>query len=464
MKYDNVKFGEDCRSKLIEGVNLVTDAVACTYGPNGKNVVIKTPAGVSITKDGSKVASMVNDPDPYIMMGVEIIRDISKKTSKDVGDGSSTSCILSREIINTFKENENPIAISRKLSEDCEVVIKELQNYKKEVSSKEDLIKVATISANNDESIGKLIAEAFDHVGKDGIVDFEISDDIKDHIEYSQGFRINSGFASQRYINTPKGTCELENVMIHISDIKMEEVNDVVKLADAAVRNNKSLLLIAPEYDSEITLFLASNQSMLKSCAIISPEFKRSRETILDDIRVLLKTMECSKVIVTDKTTTFIGFENNSEEVNARIEEIREILANPLPEYDANFHKQRLANFTSGIATIYVGGYSKVEIKERYDRIEDAVCATKAALQKGILPGGGLVLKEIANKLDIDHNFKQILKTPSIILNTENKTLSDMIDLGVIEPVLVTETVLRNAVSTASLLLTADAAILNVNF
>lgn len=457
--YVNVKFGDDCRDKLIEGVNLVTEAVSKTYGPNGKNVIIKTQSGVKITKDGYSVAAVVNDPDKYVMMGVEIIKNICQKTAKDVGDGTSTSAILAREIVNSFSDVKDPVYLTRQLKEASKQVIDFLEQHKAVVTGREDLVKVATISANNDATIGDLVASAFEKVGKDGIVMFDESEDVMDKVEYTEGFQIDNGFASPYFVNTAKGTCELSDVLVHISDIKMDEVNEVVKLADSAVRSKRSLLLIAPEFDSEILMFLASNKEMLKSCVVISPNHKNFRRIMLEDMRILLGSSSvCKRVVITKEHTTFMGCDSDSEKVKERVEEIRATLAEgSLGEIEETFHKKRLANFTSGIATIHVGGYSKVETKERYDRVEDAVCATQAALDEGILPGGGVMLR-MASEL-FDGKFKDFLQTPARLLGTTNKTKEEMLEMGVIEPFLVTKTVLENAVSTASLVLTADAAI-----
>lgn len=468
MEYENVKFGSDCRERIIAGVNLAANAVAVTYGPSGKNAIIRTNEGIKITKDGYHTAMMVNDKDPYISMGIDIIQDICRKTAKDIGDGTSTSAILARELINKYKDTEDPIATSRQLQEYVSEVIKELESHKRNAEGVDDLIKVATVSANNDPIIGKLVGETFEKVGKDGIVTFEESEDVKDRVDYSEGFRIDNGYSSPYFINTPKGNCELENVMVYISDTKMDEVKKVVELADSAVRAKKSLLLIAPEFDSEILVFLSQNLELLKSCTVISPNHRNFREIMLRDMRALLgPSSTCKKVIITKNNTTFLGCSSNAEEVNKIVTNIRHTLSEEnLNEYDLSFFKKRLANFTAGIATIHVGGYSKVEMKERYDRIEDAVYATQAAMTDGVLAGGGTSFAEVFNEEMCDKNFfdfLDLLKTPQRILRTTGKTSEDMYNAGVIEPFLVTKTVLENAVSTASLVLTADVAILNMS-
>ena len=271
MTYENVKFGKDCRDKIIEGINLAANAVACTFGPNGKNAIVRDNSGLLITKDGYHTAMCVNDPDPYVSMGIDIIQDICKKTAYDIGDGTSSSAILAAKLINTFKDYENPIAVMRELKDKVTQVIDSIEGTAIPCKSKNDFFKVAKVSANGDEEIATLVAEAFDQVGKDGIVIFEESEAVKDTVEYSQGFRIESGYASPYYINTGKKTCELDNVLVYISDTKIEEVKMVLELAKKARDNKQSLLLIAPEYDSEIHVFLNQNKSQLQSCAVYSP-------------------------------------------------------------------------------------------------------------------------------------------------------------------------------------------------
>lgn len=467
-EYANVKFGSDVRSKLIEGVNLAVDAVVTTYGPNGRNAIIKTPEGVKITKDGYNTVNMVSDPDPYIMMGVELIQNICKKTAKDIGDGTSTSAILARAIIEQYANDPDPVQACRGISRAVDEIIEKISAYAIKDLSYKDLENVATISANNDPVIGKLVAEAFYKTGVDGVVSISESANVQDKINYSENFRIESGYASPYFINTSTNTCELENVYVHISETKMEEVNRVVELADNAVRNKKSLLLIAPDFDSEIYVFLSSNKDLLKSCAIFSPNRRNFREQMLKDLKLVLGDSSiCDKVIITKDTTTFIGCDSKKEEIEKTVLQIREsINGGALTELELDFYKKRLANFTSGSANILVGGHSIVEMKERYDRIEDAVCATRAALEGGILPGGGKAfsyLEGLSLLPETEFLLNTVLKCPSTILKTSDMTAQNMLDKGVVEPFLVLKTVLKNALSTASLVLTAEVAILNIN-
>ena len=493
MTYDNVKFGKDCRDKIIEGVNLAANAVACTFGPNGKNAIVRDNSGLLITKDGYHTAMCVNDPDPYVSMGIDIIQDICKKTAYDVGDGTSSSAILAAKLINTFKDYENPIAVMRELKEKVAQVIDSIEGTAIPCETKNNFFKVAKVSANGDEDIAMLVAEAFDQVGKDGIVMFEESEAVKDTVEYSQGFRIESGYASSYYINTGKKTCELENVLVYISDTKIEEVKMVLELAKKARDNKQSLLLIAPEYDSEIHVFLNQNKSQLQSCAVYSPNRGVYRQMMLDDLKEIFNTTKIiKKVIVTNKTTTFVDEFDISEDTIAKT---REFLANPqLPELDRKFHEKRLANFTGKLATIYVGGFSKLEMKERFDRIEDAVCAVRAAREGGMVIGGGLALYNAVTPVESDsesfefdddgntvkqfsEDFISVMQYPSQLLGTQddyqiytqcgrhpNKFIgASLMNQGVYEPFLVVKTVLENAISTAALVLTTDVAILNFN-
>lgn len=474
-----VLFNDECKAKLIEGVNLVTDAVQVTYGPNASNVCIKTPSSVKITKDGATTCKAVTHDDPYVQMGIDLVRDISVKTASNVGDGSSTVCILTRAIVEKFKNYKNPIQLKEELQRECSIVKKELDKFKIVSTTTEDFKKVATLAANGDTTIGGVIATAFEKAGKEGIVQFTESEDVNDRVEVSDGFRIDSGYASPYFVNTPKGECILEDVLVHISDTKMEEVKEVTAIAEKALSMKKSLLLIAPGFDSEITVFLSSNLNLLKSCTVLSPNYRSYRTTLIDDIRALLgESSSCKKVTISRDHTTFTGYDSNEDLVNSKVENLREILKeNSLSEIEMDFHKKRLANFTASIATIYVGGFSKVERGERYDRFEDAILATRAAIESGLLPGGGVALYEAAHNPAIKFLF-DVLVTPFFLLNKENyrcdtpiktwegknlKTgdIGNLYDMGIVEPYLVVVSALENAVSMGGSILTCECAILN---
>lgn len=466
MVNESVKFADDARSRIIEGVNLIVDAIQVSYGPNGHQVAIMGNGGVKVTKDGATIASAINHPDPYVQIGIDLIREISRKTAEDVGDGSSTVTILAREIINQFKDCNDPISLFRDLQDYVEEIIKWLKTQKKTISSKEELIRVATLSANNNHEIGSIIAEAYDHVGKDGMVTFEESEDICDHVEYTEGFRVESGFSSPYFINTPQGNCELENVYVHVSETKMDELKEVITLADNAVRTGKSLLLIAPDFNSEIYIFLKANINELKSCTMIAPNYRNYRRIMLDDIRdVIGESKTCQKVIITPKNSTFVGYESNVENIKEKVEFLNKTIEEEsVTPFDLEFAKKRRANFTSGIATIKVGGWTKTEVSSKMDLYEDAVNSTHQALIGGILPGGGKAINAIRDQFVIPEritNFFNVLAKPSQLLKTTDETWESMLEKGVIEPFTTCKTTLENAVSIAGQILSCNCAIIN---
>ena len=522
MNYENVKFGSDARSKIIEGANLATSAVETTFGPNASCVMIRKNGLLKSTKDGATVMDSVNDPDPYIQMGIDVIKEASIRQAKTVGDGSTTVAILANEIINQYKDNPDPIKVSRYLKQAGEEIIEYLKKYKKEISSLEDIKKVATLAANNDPIIGNLIAEAFYKVGKEGLVTYQESEDVKDRVEYTEGFKIDNGYESPYFINTSKNECVLENCIVYISDTKLDEGKEMENIAGKAYREGKSLLLIAPEFDSGLTLFLSRNMfnqdgsKKLMSCEVVSPNFGVMRETMLEDMRILFgESSECEKVVITKDSTTFIRY-HPSDRLEERIQSVRDILKDSiLSEIEEMFHQKRLANFTSGMATIYVGGFSKVEMKERCDRFEDAIMATKCAMDGGILPGGGLALAKAGlatcdteyTRLDAEFNVDfgtenedkivNVLKAPfrkinkaepentrkqiTISFNNGNPIKGEYLvpldfwegntkdcfpvnfyEKGIIDPYLVVKATIENAISVASTILTTNCAILNI--
>lgn len=480
----NVMFNDQVKDSLIKGVNLIGDAVSTTFGPNARNVIIKNRGGLKITKDGATVATYVNDQDPFVQMGIDVVRDIAIKTAKDVGDGTSTSVILSQAIVKEMQDsNINPIEMQRKLKKDCEIIVEYLESKKRKISSYEDIKKVASLSANNDEKLGTLIADAFQQVGVYGVVNIEESESTQDSLKILNGMQIDTGLMSPFFINTENDTCELENVQVAIFPEKITEVKQIMPIADKANREHKSLLLMAPKIDSSIQNMLIMNlQTGFKSCCIQSPGRGIYRDMIIEDLKNILgEQLTCNKVIIDKNNTTFIS-NNEKKEFPEIIANIKAKIENPeTAETDKIFYKKRLASYTGGVCTIKVGGYSKLEIQEKVDRVEDAVCATQAALEGGILPGGGtslyLAYNDLYEKL---HCLKQALIVPIKTLAVEElwdlvdthvrefwkginfKTgeVCDMYEEGIIDPFLVTKTSLENAVNSASLILTNGCSIL----
>lgn len=480
--YENVKFDADAKKKILAGAKLVYEAVRRTYGPKASNMCIKTPAGVSITKDGATVAQWVNDSDPYVSMGIELMQNISIKTAKDVGDASSTAIILSQAILDCYQGTNDAIQLTRDLAKECQIVIDWLKTKRRVITSEEDLIKVATIATNGDAHLGELVGKAFYKTGIDGVVTFSESEDVSDSVEYSQGFRIESGYASPYFINNPSGGCTLENVYVHISDVAITDYSKIVPVANYATEKGKSLLVIAPKFDSEVFVFLSNNLSKLKSCVVTSPNFGNYRDIMIKDLKHLFGDSGiCEKVVITKDNTTFIGYTPDEGWIKTEVQNIRKVIEeNNVPEFDINFQKKRLANFTSGSANIKIGGFSKVEIKEKLDRVEDAVRATQCALQEGILPGGGLALLNACHDLQLPV-LSIILATPFMTLvdydeqkaflgqsfwngyDVKSNKVCDFYENGIIDPFLVVTRALENAVNTASLILTIAGAIIKMN-
>ena len=481
---NKVMFNENVKDSLVKGVNLIGSAVESTFGPNANNVIIKHKGGIHITKDGATVATYVNSDNVAEQAAIDVIKEIAVKTAKDVGDGSTTSTILAKAIVNTYKDyKENPIELQRTLQESINEIIKYLEAHKKEISSLEDITKVATISANNDPKLGALIAEAFNKVGKYGVVNIGDSTQVEDSYEVTEGMQIESGYISPFFINTDNNTCELDNVYVFLSTDKLKDLKQIIPEADKAIKNKKSLLVIAPDIDTTIQRTLLLNKgSNLESCCIKSPNTGYYRDIINNDIKNILgETMYCDKVIITKDTTTFIGCHSEKDNSNI-VKEIENKISNGnLSEQEFQFHSKRLANYAGGICTIKVGGFSEVEIKEKKDRVEDAICATKAALEGGVLPGGGIALLKAYNNVGIPvptcfkAPFETLVKNSGLQVapivtsdfwngyDFKNNKHGDMYELGVIDPFLVVKTALENAVSAASLLLTNECLIIKMD-
>lgn len=475
MFMDNVSFEKE---SMMRGVKLISDAVKTTYGPNGQNVLIQTLGGVHITKDGMTVATYVTSDDPEAQVAIDVIKELSQKTAKDVGDGTTTCVVLANALVEAYKNGtSNPIETQRTLQKQCKQVVEFLQTKRKDTNGIDDIRKVATIAANNDEQLGSLIAEAYDKVGKYGVVNIEESSQCEDYYEVHEGLQLDSGFASPFFINTQDNTCELTNVLVHITQGKISGNDDILPLAEKALQQGKTLLIIATDMETFLqeALLKNSREHVLESCFVKMPHHGVYKDMFIEDIKRLLgTTMCCDKVIVTRDTTTFIGCHSDIDNTEY-IKEIQHKLEAPeLSEAETKIYSKRLANFLGGVCTIKVGGYSQTEIKEKKDRVEDAVCATRQALLTGTLPGGGVSLMRAADVLPLDEKFKQVLKTPITLLlensNLEKVELSNTFDcgvnfktgevgnayeLGVIEPFSVTKTSLENAVNAATLILTS---------
>lgn len=473
----NVLFKDETKEKLVNGVQLIADAVGTTYGPNGKNVIIRRGHDVHVTKDGMTVATYVTSEDPVEQMAIDLVKEAAQKAAKDVGDGTTTTVMLTNAIVQQYKNESNPIEVQRKLQKYQDTVIDYLQKNKREIESFEDVKKVATIAANNDTQLGDLVARAFDSVGKFGTVSLGSSQTVEDTIEVTKGVQIESGYASPFFINTDDNMCVMDDVLVYITSEVIKDPKVIQRIAEDVIKQHKSLLVIATKLEDNLqqALLLNKQAGRFESCFVKTPLHGIFKDTLVNDIKLILgESMTCKRVEITRDTTTLIGCEeiDNSE----RIEQLKRQLQNTeLVEVERDILAKRLSSFTGGVCTIKIGGYSEAEIKEKHDRIEDAVCATKAALDEGVLPGGGVALYNAAAHSDVEDKFWEVLATPFIRLtkseqyipdgfwdgkNLKTGESGDLYKLGVIEPFLVTKNALLNAISTATIILTNECSII----
>jgi len=529
----NISFGKDARQKLLSGVNQLADAVICTLGPSGRNVFIQKQGEPVSTKDGVSVAEEVYLQDPIENVGAQAVKQVSIKVAKKAGDGTTTATLLAREIYKqglSELENSNAVEIKRGIEIATKEVIKYLQdNYSKEITDEEQLKQVATISGNNDIEIGNLITTAMDKVGRDGVVTIEESKTGETYLETVEGMQFNRGYKSPYFVTDNNTmTSVLDNPLILITDKRIQHVKEMLPLLESVSQQNKSLLIIADDIDGEAlsTLVVNKMRGILKVVAVKAPEFGDKKKAMLEDIAALTggtvvseeKGMKLDKfnldwfgksrkVTVGKDDTTIVDGKGSEEVIKTRLEELKEQIDNTVSPYEKEILQDRLAKLIGGVAMIHVGGHTEVEMKERKDRVDDALHATKAALEEGILPGGGIALlhaaKFLSSKLthgeitlshkdqrkgieiivqSIQSPFEQILlnagwvkediETQKSILthgddkwlgyNSRTQQVVDMFTEGIVDPTKVTRLALENAASVAGTMLITECVITTV--
>lgn len=416
-----LKFELDARKSLLNGMDILARAVGSTLGPKGQCVVIDDYANEKplITKDGVTVAKNIQLKNKFENLGVQLLREASIASVIGSGDGTTSTIVLAHAFITKAAElienGKNPIELKSEIKEIADSVLTELKNQAIPIKDT-DLEKVATISANNDLEIGKLIADAFSKITKDGVITVEESPSIRTYTEVINGMQFNRGYESPHFAtDLIKGICTLENCYVFLTDQKVQSMKDIIPVLEIARSKSKPILLIAQDYDDEAIQNLKLNKlrGILQVCAVKAPLYGNYRSQVLEDLAILTggkvvtyesgielqKVTEsmlgyCSKVNVTKETTTIVGGEGKKELIDARVNQIKQELENISDQLDADFLKefyaQRIAKLVGGVAVIYVGGTTELEMKEKKDRIDDAVCATKAAIEEGIVPGGGL--------------------------------------------------------------------------
>jgi chaperonin GroEL len=515
-----IVYSDDSRQAILRGVNQLADAVKVTLGPKGRNVVLeKKFGGPTITKDGVTVAKEIELKDPLENMGAQMVREVASKTSDVAGDGTTTATILAqaifREGVKAVTSGANPMDIKRGIDKAVEIAVEEIKKLSKPVSG--DMIaQVGSISANSDSTIGNIIAEAMKKVGKDGVITVEESKTMTTELQTVDGMQFDRGYLSPYFVTDPdRMECVFEDPYILIHDKKISQMKDIMPLLEQIARAGKPLVIIAEEVDGEALATLVVNKlrGTLNVCAVKSPGFGDRRKAMMEDISILTggkAIMEetglklegvkledlgrAKRVTVNKDNTTIIDGGGTSKAIEARIKQLRTQLEETTSDYDREKLQERLAKLAGGVAIIKVGAATETEMKEKKARVEDALHATRAAVEEGIVPGGGVALLRAAValeslKLEGDEQFgvtivrraceepvRQIVrnggvegaivvekiknhKDPNFGFNAFSDQYEDLVEAGVIDPTKVTRTALQNAASIASLMLTTEAMI-----
>ena len=516
-------FSDEARNKLYEGVRKLNDAVKVTMGPRGRNVLIQKSFGApSITKDGVSVAKEIELKESLENMGASLVREVASKTADQAGDGTTTATVLAHSIFKEGLRNitagANPIEVKRGMDKACEAIIAELKNLSREVKDKKEIAQVATISANSDEKIGALIADAMEKVGKDGVITVEEAKSINDELNVVEGMQFDRGYLSPYFItNADKMTVELSNPYILLFDKKITSLKDLLPILEQIQKTGKALLIIAEDIEGEALATLVVNKlrGVLNISAVKAPGFGDRRKAMLEDIAILTggeviaeelgRTLEsatiddlgqASSVIIDKDNTTIVNGAGEKANIEARVNQIKAQIAETTSDYDREKLQERLAKLSGGVALIKVGAATETEMKEKKDRVDDALSATKAAVEEGIVIGGGAALIKAKTKIKLNLSgdeaigaaiVERALRAPlrqiaenagfdaGVVVNQVEASSDvnlgfdaakgeyvDMIKEGIIDPVKVERIALLNAVSVASMLLTTEATISDI--
>ncbi len=518
----DIKFNIDAREQMKQGVDQLANAVKVTLGPKGRNVIIEKKFGAPhITKDGVTVAKEIELADPFQNAGAQLVKSVASKTGDDAGDGTTTATVLAQAIVREGLKNvtagANPMDLKRGIDKAVKAVVENIKEQAEQVGDDYQKIEqVATVSANNDPEIGKLLADAMQKVSKDGVITIEEAKGRDTTIGVVEGMQFDRGYLSAYFVtNTEKMECVMENPYILIYDKKISNLKDFLPILEPAVQSGRPLLVIAEDVESEALTTLVVNRlrTQLKICAVKAPGFGDRRKAMLQDIAVLTgglvisedtgltleqATLEmlgsADKVIVSKDNTTVAGGHGQAEQIQDRVNQIKNEIANTKSEYDKEKLQERLAKLAGGVAVLYVGAPSEVEMKEKKDRVDDALCATRAAIEEGIIPGGGVAyiraqeaLKELKGcnsdeetgiqivRRAIEEPLRQIVANAggesSVVVNEVRNGKGDygynaredkyenMKACGIIDPAKVTRVALENAASIAGMFLTTECVI-----
>src|SRR4030081_2050870 len=518
MPAKEVRFHEGARSKMVHGLNILADAVKVTLGPKGRNVVLERSFGApTVTKDGVSVAKEIELKDKFENMGAQMVKEVASKTSDVAGDGTTTATVLAQSIVKEgmkfVASGMNPMDLKRGIDKSVIAVVEELKKISKACTTSKEIAQVGAISANADSEIGKIISDAMEKVGKEGVITVEDGKGLQTELEIVEGMQFDRGYLSPYFINNAeKQMSVLENPYVLLYDKKVSNVRDLLPLLEQVAKAGRPLLVIAEEVESEAlaTLVVNNLRGILKTCAVKAPGFGDRRKAMLEDIAVLtggqviaeevgltlekatLKDLGQAKRVEIDKEeTTLIDGAGDPKAIEARVKSIRTQIEEATSDYDKEKLQERVAKLAGGVAIVKVGAATEIEMKERKARVEDALHATRAAVEEGIVPGGGVALIRVQRALDkleavnedqavgirilsrsIEEPLRQIVdnagEDAAVILNRvkEGKgafgynaatgEFGDMLEAGILDPTKVTRLALQNAASVAGLLLTTE--------
>ncbi|MDH5835210.1 chaperonin GroEL [Luteimonas kalidii] len=519
MSAKEIRFGEDARAKMVRGVNTLANAVKATLGPKGRNVVLEKSFGApTITKDGVSVAKEIELSDKFENMGAQMVKEVASKTSDNAGDGTTTATVLAQALIREGSKavaaGMNPMDLKRGIDQAVKAAVQELKNISKPTADDKAIAQVGTISANSDESIGNIIADAMKKVGKEGVITVEEGSGLDNELDVVEGMQFDRGYLSPYFINNQQSmSAELDDPFILLHDKKISNVRDLLPVLEGVAKAGKPLLIVAEEVEGEAlaTLVVNTIRGIVKVCAVKAPGFGDRRKAMLEDMAVLTGGTVISeevglqlekatindlgrakKVQVSKENTTIIDGAGETGGIEARIKQIKAQIEETSSDYDREKLQERVAKLAGGVAVIKVGASTEIEMKEKKARVEDALHATRAAVEEGVVPGGGVALVRALQAIgqlkganeDQNHGIIIALRAmeaplreivtncgeePSVVLNAVKDgkgnygynaatgEYGDMIEFGILDPTKVTRSALQNAASIAGLMITTEA-------
>ncbi len=524
MAAKEVKFGDSARKKMLVGVNILADAVKATLGPKGRNVVLDKSFGApTITKDGVSVAKEIELKDKFENMGAQLVKDVASKANDAAGDGTTTATVLAQAIVNeglkSVAAGMNPMDLKRGIDKATAAIVAQIKELAKPCADSKAIAQVGTISANSDESIGNIIAEAMEKVGKEGVITVEEGSGLENELSVVEGMQFDRGYLSPYFINKPDTmVAELEGPLLLLVDKKISNIRELLPVLEAVAKSGRPLLIVAEDVEGEAlaTLVVNNMRGIVKVAAVKAPGFGDRRKAMLQDIAILTggtviseevglslesATLEhlgnAKRVVLNKDNTTIIDGAGAQADIEARVAQIRKQVEETTSDYDKENLHERLAKLAGGVAVIKVGAATEVEMKEKKARVEDALHATRAAVEEGVVPGGGVALVRALQAIEglkgdnedqnvgiallrraVEAPLRQIVANaggePSVVVdkvkqgsgnygfNAATDTYGDMIEMGILDPAKVTRTALQAAASIGSLMITTEAMVADI--